>query len=192
MFKKKLTLKNLKIFLENVTVDDNVKSEVKRLRKLEEDGLPIHGFVTVIKNKGRPDEQIIQIDVHNLLTISGRNFFHAQLYTNTSPGTKGANAIALSEDATNPVAGDTALVGEITTGGLTRVQASSIVHVGGTNLTTLENVFTATAVFTAVHKSALFNQNTIGGQMTQAREFNADVALQISDTVTVTWSITTG
>lgn len=192
IIKKKFTLKKLEAFLENVTVDDDVKTEINRLRKLEEDGIPVHGFVTVIKNKGRPNEQIIQIDVHNLLTTSGRDFFHAQLYTNVAAGTKGANAIALSDNAVDPVIGDTTLVGEITTGGLTRVQASSIVHVVGTNLTTFENVFTATAIFTNIHKSGLFNQNTIGGQMTQAREFSADVDLQISDTVTVTWSITTG
>lgn len=190
--KKKLTLRETEAFLENVSIDDNIKTEINRLRELHEDGLPIHGFITVIKNKGRPDEEIIQIDVENLLTTSGRDFFHNQLYTNVAPGTKGANAIALSAEATDPVVGDTTLDGEITTGGLTRVEASSIVHVVGTNLTTLEEVFTATIPFVDIHKSGLFNQNTIGGQMTQAREFDADVSLEIGDTVTVTWSITTG
>lgn len=179
-------------FFENIIIHDTLKTMYNQLRHLQEDNVSIHGFVTVIKNKGRADEKIIQVNKTNLLTTSGRDFFHAQLYTNTSAGTKGANAIALSDNATDPVVGDTTLVGEITTGGLTRVEASSIVHVAGTNLTTLEEVFTATAIFAAIHKSGLFNLNTIGGQMTQAREFDADVDLQISDTITVTWSITTG
>lgn len=181
-----------KTLLEIVTITENLKTVFNQVRHLHEDGIPVHGFVTVTKNKGRPDEEIIQTDLENLLTTSGRDFFHNQLYTNTSAGTKGANAIAISDNAVNPVAGDTTLVGEITTGGLTRVQAATISHTVGTNVTTLENVFTATAVFTALHKSGLFNQNTIGGQMTQAREFAADVNLQISDTITITWTITTG
>lgn len=170
---------------------DSAKSILKRIRNVNEKTL-VNGYVTITKNKGRKDEIIIQEDLKNLLTDSGRDFFHAQDYTNTSAGTKGGNAIALSDDAGAPVVSDTTLVGEITTGGLTRVEASTISHTGGTNVTTLEEVFTATAVFTAIHKSALFNQNTIGGQITHSTAFSADVNLQISDTLTVTWTLTLG
>lgn len=190
--KLKRSIPKTKGFIESVLCDDKIKATINKLRKLKENNIPVHGFVTIIVNKGRPNERVIQRDVENLLTTSGRDFFHNQVYTNVVPGTKGSNAIALSEDATNPVAGDTTLVGEITTGGLTRVQASTISHTVSTNLTTLEEVFTATIIFTAIHKAALFNQNTIGGQMTHAREFDADVALQIGDTVTVTWTLTLG
>ena len=178
--------------IESTEVDESCDVKSDQLRNVIEDSLPVHGFVTITKNKGRPDEQVIQKDKSQLLTTSGRDFFHAQVYTNTSAGTKGGNAIALSADAANPVAGDTTLVGEITTGGLTRVQAGTISHTGSTNITTLENVFTATAVFTNIHKSALFNQDTIGGQMTHASEFTADVSLQIGDTITVTWTAILG
>jgi len=177
--------------IEYVSCEDKLKITLHQSRKLK-DNIKVSGFVTVIKNKGRPNEQIIQIKTGNLLTTSGRDFFHAQVYTNVAPGTKGGNAIALSDEATNPIASDTTLVGEITTGGLTRVQASTISHTVGTNLTTLEEIFTATAIFTAIHKAALFNQDTIGGQMTHAREFVADVNLQIGDTVTITWLTTLG
>jgi len=170
---------------------DSAKSILKRIRNVNEKTL-VNGYVTITKNKGRKDEIIIQEDLKNLLTDSGRDFFHAQDYTNTSAGTKGGNAIALSDDSGAPVVSDTTLVGEITTGGLTRVEASTISHTGGTNVTTLEEVFTATAVFTAIHKSALFNQNTIGGQITHSTAFSADVNLQISDTLTVTWTLTLG
>lgn len=179
-------------FFESTKINDNIKSVLRQMRILQEKNTPITGFLTVIKNKGRKDEQIIQKDVKNLLTTSGRDFFHAQVYTNTGTGTVGANFIALSDDAVNPVVGDTTLVGEITTNGLERISATTKIHVAGTNVTTLEEIFTATAIFNGLHKSGLFNQLSIGGQMTHAREFSADVNLQVSDTVTITWILTLG
>jgi len=178
-------------FLEIVKSNDDVKAVLEKVQNLNENS-PVHGYVTITKNKGRKDEIIVQEDIKNLLTTGGRDFFHAQDYTNTSAGTKGGNAIALSLDAANPAAGDTTLVGEITADGLTRAQASTISHTIGTNVTTLENTFTATAAFVDLHKSGLFNQNTIGGQMTHASEFTSDVTLAIGDTITVTWTLTLG
>ena len=177
--------------LENTPISENCETIVEQNRALHED-TKINGYVTVIKNKGKWNEEIIQTDKPNLLTTSGRDFFHNQDYTNTSAGTKGSNAMAISAEATNPVAGDTTLVGEITTGGLTRVQATTITHTVSTNVTTLAVTYTATAIHTALHKAGLFNQNTIGGQMTHASEFTADVTLQIGDTLTVTWTLTLG
>ena len=178
--------------LEIVAADATLRAQYNQARILQEHNVISHGYVTVVVNKGKPNEKKIQEDVTNLLTTSGRDFFHAQVYTNTSAGTKGGNAIAVSNNAVNPVAGDTTLVGEITSDGLERVQAATISHAGGTNVTTLENEFVAAAVFSALHKSALFNQNTIGGQMTHAAAFSADVDLQISDTLTITWTCTLG
>lgn len=188
---KGLTTK-AQFFLEIVASDEQMQVQYRQARQMLENGGKSHGYVTVIVNKGRKDEKIIQEDITNLLTTPGRDFFHAQVYTNTSAGTKGGNAIALSVEATDPVAGDTTLVGEITTGGLTRVQAATISHTVSTNVTTIENEFIATAPFTALHKSGLFNQNTIGGQMTHAEKFTSDVTLAISDTLTVTWTLTLG
>lgn len=179
-------------FLEVIAADDQMRTQYRQARQLIDNGGLSHGYVTVIVNKGKPSEKIIQEDVENLLTTSGRDFFHAQVYTNTAAGTRGGNGIAVSNEATDPVAGDTTLVGEITTGGLTRVQAATISHTVSTNVTTIENEFTATAVFTNLHKSGLFNQVTIGGQMTHAEKFVADVNLQISDTLTLTWTLTLG
>lgn len=177
--------------LDIVKINEITKATLSKIRNLNENSL-VNGYVTITKNKGREDEVIFQEDIKNLLTTSGRDFFHAQDYTNTSAGTKGSNAIAISLDATDPAAGDTTLVGEITADGLTRVQASTISHTVGTNVTTLENTFTAIAAFLNLHKSALFNQNTIGGQMTHASEFISDVTLAIGDTITVTWTLTLG
>lgn len=176
--------------LDFVKCNDIVKSVVGRSKNLNEDN-KVHGYVTIIKNQGRKDEVIIQKDSPNLLTTSGRNFFHAQCYTNTSSGTKGSNAIGLSLDATDPVDGDTVLGSEITANGLTRVQAGSISTT--TNVTTLQQLFTASgAGFTDLHKSGLFNQNSIGGQMTHASKFDSDVTLADGDTITVTWTLTLG
>ena len=105
-------------FLEVIACDEQMRVQYRQARQMLENGGLSHGYVTIIVNKGRKDEKIIQEDVENLLTTSGRDFFHAQVYTNTSAGTKGGNGIALSLEATDPVAGDTTLVGEITTGGL--------------------------------------------------------------------------
>ena len=178
-------------FLEIIKIDELANAVLSKVRNLNEHSL-VNGYVTITKNKGKENEIIIQEDIKNLLTTVGRDFFHAQDYENTSAGTKGSNAIALSVNATNPAAGDTVLVGEITSDGLTRVQASSITHGLGTNVTTLQNTFGATALFTDLHKSALFNQNTIGGTMTHASQFVSDVTLQIGDTITVTWTLTLG
>jgi len=180
------------MILEIITADDGMKTQYNQARHLQDNNFPVHGYVTVIVNKGKVNQHTVQEDVYNLLTTSGRDFFHAQVYTNTAAGTRGGNGIALSNNAVDPVAGDTTLVGEITTGGLTRVQAATISHTGSTNVTTIENEFTASAIFTGLHKSGLFNQVTIGGQMTHAAAFAADVSLQISDTLTVTWTLTLG
>lgn len=177
--------------IEITEISENCETIVEQNKSLIENTQNT-GYVTVIKNKGKWNEQVIQKDKKNLLTTSGRDFFHAQDYTNTSAGTKGSNAMAISAEATDPVAGDTTLVGEITTGGLTRVQATTITHTVSTNVTTLAVTYTATAIHTALHKAGLFNQNTIGGQMTHASEFTADVTLQIGDTLTVTWTLTLG
>lgn len=178
-------------FLEIVKSNDITNAILSKITNLNENSR-VNGYVTITKNMGREDEVIIQTDVKNLLTLKGRDFFHAQVYTNTSAGTKGSNAIALSLDATNPAAADTTLVGEITSGGLTRVQANVLSHGVDSNVTTIQNTFTATIAFVALHKSALFNQNTIGGQMTHSSEFTSDVTLANGDTITVTWTLTLG
>ena len=45
--------------------------------------------------------------VHNTFTNAGRDLAHAQMYTNTSAGTRGCGYIASSTEGTTPVAGDT-------------------------------------------------------------------------------------
>ena len=150
----------------------------------------IKGYVTVIKNVGRPDEQILCENKPNLLTNNGRDWMIAQVYTNTSAGTRGSGFVALTVNTSSPAAGDTTLAGEITTGGLNRADATTKSHTGGTNSTTIQHTFTASATHTAVQKSALFNASS-GGTMSHENTFTP-VTLQSSDTLQVTWTTTLG
>jgi hypothetical protein len=61
----------------------------------------------------------------NLLTDAGRAKAHAQIYTNTSAGARGCGFIAVTVNTAAPADGDTTLTGEITAGGLARVDAST-------------------------------------------------------------------
>lgn len=150
----------------------------------------IKGYVTVIKNVGRPDEQVLCLNKPNLLTNGGRDWMIAQVYTNTSAGTRGSGFIALTTDTGAPAAGDTALTSEITTGGLARADATTKSHTGGTNSTTIQHTFTASATHTAVQKSGLFNAAS-GVTLSHENTFTA-VTLQSSDTLQVTWTTTLG
>lgn len=94
----------------------------------------------------------------NLVPSAGRDWFHAQLYTNTAAGTQGARYIALSETTSVPDDTWTTLTGEITTGGLARAAASpNPSHIAGTNVSIIEKTFTASANFPAVQVVGLFN-----------------------------------
>ena len=84
-------------FVEHTSTIDGSQIKLGKQKGLNEDSF-INGYVTIIKNVGKPDEQILCKDKHNLLTTDGRDFFHAQVYTNTSTGTVGANFIALTSD----------------------------------------------------------------------------------------------
>lgn len=154
------------------------------------EGMPIHGYVTVIKNAGKPNEEIICLNKHNLLTNSGRDWMHGQVYTNTAAGDRGAGYIALTTDATSPSASDTTLTSEITTGGLARADATTKTHSSGTNTTTIQHTFTASATHTSVQKAALFNASS-SGTMAHENTFTP-VTLQSSDTLQVTWTLTLG
>jgi len=160
-------------------------------KQMKEEPL-VKGWVTVIKNPGRPDEQVLCKNKPNLLTNAGRDWMIAQVYTNTSAGTRGSGYIALTANSTSPAAGDTNLAAEITSGGLARADATTKSHTGGTNSTTIQHTFTASATHTNVQKSGLFN-NTKDNSDTMSHEnvFTA-VTLQSSDTLQVTWTTTLG
>ncbi len=191
--------------LEIATIAAMLGVDVERIRFLLENGGEIHGWQTVEHGiwhddplgelevngrKGYYTYEILAKDKENLLTNGGRDFFHNQVYTNTSAGTRGGNFIAVSSNTGGASASHTAVAGEITTGGLARADADTKSHTNGTNVSTVEHTYTATAVHTDVQLSGLFNASSVG-TLTHENTFTA-VTLQINDTLKVTWTLTLG
>ena len=169
---------------DSATVESSFGSAIK-------DNAVVKGYVTIIKNEGKSNEQIICKNKPNLLTNGGRDYFIAQTYTNTSAGGVGCNFIALTTDSSGADATDTSLPSEITTTGLERALATTISHSTGTNSTTLNKIFTASGTHTAVQMSGTFNQLAVGGTLAHEAVFVA-VTLASSDTLSITWTLTLG
>ena len=134
------------------------------------------------------DEQ----EAWNIVTDAGRVRIHTYIYG--AGGQRaglggGFNYIALSNDATAPAAGDTALTGEISTNGLQRALASVTLPTGSGTQTVLQKIFTYTGVSSqGVQKTALFDLSSAG---TMAHEIQfAQRTLFTNDTLTVTFAIT--
>ena len=175
---------------EHMTQNDGAIIESTRKTMIKDNSM-IKGFVTIIKNEGKKDEQILCKNKPNLLTNNGRDYAIAQFYTNTSAGGVGMNFIALTVNTAAASASSTLLTDEITTNGLERALATTISHSGGTNSTTLNKVFTASGTHTAVQKSGTFNQLAVGGTIGHEAIFTP-VTLASSDTLSVTWTLTLG
>ena len=175
---------------EHISQNDGATIEATRKTMIKDNSI-IKGFVTIIKNEGKKDEQILCKNKPNLLTNNGRDYAIAQFYTNTSAGGVGMNFIALTVNTAAASASSTLLTDEITTNGLERALATTISHSGGTNSTTLNKVFTASGTHTAVQKSGTFNQLAVGGTIGHEAIFTP-VTLASSDTLSVTWTLTLG
>ena len=156
-----------------------------------EDKKGIHGYVTVQKWSVLTGEWEMIDQFHpNLLTNGGRDFFHAQVYTNNTAGTQGGNYMAVTTDATAPAAGDTTLTSEISTNGLQRVLAVTRTHSAGTNSTTIEHEYTASGTHTNVQKVGLFNASS-SGTLTHEGSFTA-ASLISGDKLKVTYVLNLG
>lgn len=192
-------------FIECATTAALLLTSIGRGRGFVEGDVEIHSWWTVEKGTWHADPngpevapvtgergyytyEYLCIDKHNLLTYPGRDWMHNQLYTNTSAGTRGTGFVAVSTDAGSPATGDTALTGEITSGGLARADADTKQHVNGTNLTTIEHTFTASAQHTGVRRVMLFNAAS-SGTGSHSNTFTA-ANLEINDTLKVTGLLT--
>ena len=176
--------------VEQLETGDMIEAKKEKGRNIIEGGIPIHGFVTVIKNEGREDEEILCEDKPNLLTTDGLDEFHQTMYIDTVASQTGFNFIALTSNTGAPAIGDIVLTGEITTGGLIRVLATTRTHTDDTNQSTIEHTFTASAIHTDVQKSGLFDLVT-GGILSHVNTFLI-TTLQINDTLKITWTLTMG
>lgn len=104
-----------------------------------------------------------------------------------------ARFIALTENATAPAVTDTALTGELTTGGCSRALAT-YAHTLAALTYTLQKTFSVTATFPAIHKAGIFTASTLAaiGLMTFETNLNADANVVSGDSLQVTWTVTTG
>jgi hypothetical protein len=126
----------------------------------------------------------------NLFLTDGRDFIHAQAYTNTSAGTRGAGFMGVSADAGSPAAGDTTLTAEITTGGLGRADVTTKTHTDNSNSTTMDHTYTASATHTDVRRVALFNASSAGTMVHSGTFTNA--TLQSGDKLQVIYTLNLG
>jgi len=155
------------------------------------------GLVTIIKNVGKDNEEVIVDHKPNLLTTEGKAWVHDQLYQLCSGQTGGAAYIALSNDSHTPVVADTRATFEAfeeTTNGLARVACSvtNKSYAAGTSKSTLQHTFTCnTGAVSGIRLSALFNNTKASGtsKLVHEASFTA-VDLQVNDTLQVTWEIT--
>lgn len=127
-----------------------------------------------------------------MITSAGKDFQAAQMFS-TSPGTNGANYIALTANATAPAVGDTTLTGEFVaaSGGLNRV-IGTYAHTTGTGTTTVTKTFTANAndgTTNTINKAGLFNL-TSAGVLVLETVMPSPPTLVSGDSVAITWTQT--
>ncbi len=159
------------------------------------DSFPIRGHVKVEKTLIDGTKELV-CEGHNALTVEGRDWILQQLYTNSTAGTRGTNFLALSTNATDTTTGDTTFAGEITFGGLARVDViaastGSITHTNDTPVVVISNEFLASAAHTNIHKAALFYSAT-ATQPIHNFTFTSDTTLANGERLTITWTITIG
>src|SRR6266705_609087 len=101
------------------------------------------------------------------------------------PGGSPTRYMALTENSGAASPSDTALTGEITTGGCNRQQAT-YAHTLATATFTLQKAFAVTATFPAIHKMGIFNSGSgTAGSMMFETVLNADASVVSGDTLTV-------
>ncbi len=147
------------------------------------------------------------LQTDNAIISKGENCAAQDLFGGTAGGTGATSCpsdpgifdwIALTDIAAAGV-DDLVLTGELTGGGLDRLQATSVAAtttaagLGVDNITRLTVTFTNTGPSQLVSGSGLFNQTALAGSAIFAqKDFGTSVTLATSDQLTVNWDITTG
>jgi hypothetical protein len=153
-----------------------------------------HGYCSAVVTKAKTGEtKQLALFKHNLLTDAGEAWMHAQVYTNTAVGTRGAGYIASTEATITPAVGNTTLSTEITGSGLARADATTKTYTGASNSTVIEHTFTVvTTPLTDVKASALFNAASVGTMPHIANFTTGSGTLAVNDTLKITWTLTLG
>jgi hypothetical protein len=105
-------------------------------------------------------------------------------------GNAAARYIALTENAGAANAADTALTGELTTGGMGRA-LGTYAHTLGAATFTLAKTFSVSGTFPAIHKAGLFQVSTASSSLLSFETvLNADANVVSGDSLALTWTIT--
>lgn len=125
-------------------------------------------------------------------TVAGKDFQSLQMFS-TTPGTNGANYIALTASNVAVPSGTTILTGEFAaaSGGLNRAIAT-YGHAASTGTTTLAKTFTANSndgTSNTINKGGLFNLASAGTMTLETLVPNSPT-LVAGDSVTINWTVT--
>lgn len=170
---------------------DAVGAFTRALRGVS-DGFKMHSDVevTVRDKNGNIKSHSIQ---KNLRTNGGADFWNTQLFS-TAPnaGTKTANYLAITTDATAASATDTTLASEETTNGLARTGQLTVSHSASASSSSFSNTFTYTGSSSkAIAKVGLFNDtHANGGTLVLETVLASTGTVNANgDTITITWTI---
>ena len=121
-----------------------IKTELQSLRGVVQNHKH-KAYITVIKNEGRPDEEILCKAVENQLQDDGADDMHIALWENQSAAAQlGFTHMAVSDDGGGlPTDATSTLAGEISTNGLGRNDADTTTHTTGQKTTLVEHTYTA-------------------------------------------------
>ena len=153
----------------------------------------IHTYWTVEVTKLDGSKQILADKVHNVFPAGCIDKIHKMAFIDTSATELAFNFIALTADTTQTInASQTSLTGEISTNGLSRVQAGTRTHTNGTNTSLIEHTFTLSGTQSDITRAALFNASSSGTMGPFAAFSNGATGQMVSgETVKVSITITT-
>ena len=153
----------------------------------------VHTYWTIIHTRLDGSQRVIADKVHNVFPSGCIDKIHKMAFIDTSATELAFNYIALTADTTQTInASQTSLTGEISTNGLSRVQATTRTHSNGTNTSLIEHTFTLSGTQSDITRAALFNASSTGTMGPFAAFSNGSTGQMVSgETVKVSITITT-
>jgi hypothetical protein len=145
--------------------------------------------IGTVEHKAADGTVLNRETVRNLITNAGRVFLHTQGYATSGAAATGFCYIGLSNDTLTETAASTVLSNEIAANGLSRAIGTVTLATGSGTSTTIAKTFTCATGAQSAQKAALFTASS-AGTMNHVLAFTQR-ALQIGDTLTITFTITT-
>ena len=167
-----------------------------RPTRLEDNPKGPSSYFSVVITKKDGTQKLVSDFEHNVFPAACIDLIHTDMFTTTSKSGSGFNFIALTANTGQTVDADqTALTGEITTNGLSRVQATTRTHGAGTSTSLIEHTFTLSGTQSDITRAALFNLigPPVAGTMGPFAAFTNGATGQMvsGETVKVSVTITT-